>query len=80
MNTIDTTTDWAIWAAQHGRNSYALDGKCHNANFGTYGHECGKLAKWLGIKCNGWATGFCENCKNNGDERALMAEWVKADK
>ena len=28
---------------------YATDGLCHNANRGTYGHECGKPAEWLGM-------------------------------
>jgi hypothetical protein len=32
--------------------SYATDGKCHNAQPGTYGHECGKPAEWLGTKAS----------------------------
>ena len=28
--------------------TYATYGKCHNANHGTFGHECGKPAAWVG--------------------------------
>ena len=35
-------------APQAPTNSYATDGKCHNAEPGTYGHECGKPAAWIG--------------------------------
>ena len=37
-------------APQAPTNSYATDGKCHNAEPGTYGHECGKPATWIGGK------------------------------
>lgn len=49
--------------------SYATDGKCHNANCGTYGHECGKPATWLGTSARGFVAGFCDDCKVRGDER-----------
>lgn len=49
--------------------TYATDSKCHNAEPGTYGHECGAPAVWIGIKGNGWQTGFCDKCKNTGAER-----------
>jgi len=35
-------------APQAPTSSYATDGKCHNAEPGTYGHECGKPAAWIG--------------------------------
>jgi len=57
--------------------SYATDGKCHNAEPGTYGHECGKPAVWIGTDANGFASGFCDDCKRNGWERHGMVSWVK---
>jgi len=51
-------------------NLYAVDGKCHNPNFGTYGHECGKPATWLGTAASGFVSGFCDHCKVHGDEAA----------
>jgi hypothetical protein len=51
-------------------NLYAIDGKCHNSNRGSYGHECGKPAVWLGTRVEtGFQSGFCDKCKNYGDER-----------
>lgn len=49
--------------------SYATDGKCHNADTGTFGHECGKPATWLGVTETGYASGFCDHCKSYGSER-----------
>jgi long-chain acyl-CoA synthetase len=34
--------------------TYANDKKCHNAEPGTFNHECGKPAVWIGIKPNGF--------------------------
>ena len=48
--------------------SYATDGKCHNAEPGTFGHECGKPAVWIGTKANGYQSGFCDHCKRHGYE------------
>lgn len=55
--------------------SYATDGKCHNANNGTFGHECGKPAVWIGIKKNGFRSGFCDHCRQYGDEAKLCINW-----
>lgn len=49
-------------------NLYETDGRCHNANVGTYGHECGKPAAWIGETRNGFRSGFCGDCKETGDE------------
>lgn len=57
-------------------NSYVTDGKCHNANRGTYGHECGKPATWIGYKASGFASGFCSRCKEHGDEARGIVRWV----
>ena len=56
-------------------NPYANDGKCHNAQLGSYGHECGKPATWLGIDVRkNFGMGFCDHCKHHGDERHGL-EW-----
>ena len=55
--------------------SYATDGKCHNAQPGTYGHECGKPAQWLGEKPNGHRSGFCDHCKTHGHEAKQYGNW-----
>jgi len=59
-------------------NLYALDGICHNAEPGTYGHECGKPAKWLGTGASGFQSGFCDDCKAHGYEAKGMVAWVPA--
>lgn len=59
------------------KNSYATDGKCHNANCGTYGHECRKPATWIGTKPSGFSMGFCDKCKADGDERHGYTKWEK---
>ncbi len=48
--------------------SYATDGKCHNSEPGTFNHECGKPATWIGIRRNGFRSGFCDQCKDHGAE------------
>lgn len=57
-------------------NLYATDGKCHNADYGTYGHECSKPAVWIGTKASGFSSGFCDKCKNEGDEAREMVLWI----
>jgi hypothetical protein len=56
-------------------NLYAADGFCHNANYGTYGHECGKPASWIGVTPKGFRSGFCSHCKQNGDEARQCTSW-----
>lgn len=55
--------------------TYATDGKCHNADYGTYGHECGKPATWIGMTAKGRRSGFCDRCKAVGDERTQFVRW-----
>lgn len=55
--------------------NYASDGKCHNANQGTYNHECGRPAVWIGTFKTGFRSGFCDDCKNHGDEARLVVSW-----
>ena len=56
-------------------NAYATDGKCHNANAGTFNHECGKPAKWLGKTRSGFVSGYCAYCKECGDEARKVVAW-----
>ena len=51
------------------RDHYPRHGSCSNANNGTFGHECGKPAVWLGTKHGGFQSGRCERCRVEGDER-----------
>lgn len=55
--------------------TYANDGKCHNAEPGTYGHECGKPAQWLGTNQNGHQSGFCDYCRHHGHEARTYNQW-----
>lgn len=60
------------------RSLYSTDGKCHNANGGKGSlHECGKPATWLGTKRTGWQSGFCDRCKEKGDEAKHFASWER---
>lgn len=56
-------------------NSYATDGRCHNAQRGTFNHECGKPAVWLGTKASGFQSGFCDWCRHHGDEAVEFKTW-----
>lgn len=56
-------------------NTYATDGKCHNAEPGTYGHECGKPAVWIGTKQSGFRAGYCDKCKRQGHEARGVTRW-----
>jgi hypothetical protein len=58
-------------------NTYPMDGKCHNAEPGTFNHECGKPATWLGTKASGFASGFCDDCKVHGAERHGFTTWQR---
>lgn len=60
--------------------------KCSNAEPGTFNHECGKPAQWLGGKpaqfpdmadSRGlfWAA-FCDKCKKHGHEARRITEWL----
>ena len=57
--------------------SYATDGKCHNAEPGTFNHECGKPATWIGTKENGFRSGFCDFHKEHGAERFPYKTWER---
>ena len=48
-------------------------GSCSNANLGTFGHECGKPAVWIGTSSTGYQSGRCDRCHLEGDERFGLA-------
>jgi hypothetical protein len=56
--------------------SYAIDGKCHNAELSTYGHECGQAAVWVGETRTGFRCGFCSECKRSGYEARDVVSWM----
>jgi len=55
--------------------TYAIDGKCHNAEAGTYGHECGRPAVWTAESMSGFRCGFCDDCRQHGAEARGMHGW-----
>lgn len=55
--------------------SYATDGLCHNSEPGTFNHECGKPAAFIGTKPNGFRSGFCAHCKEHGWEARAYTKW-----
>jgi len=55
--------------------SYATDGKCHNAEPGTFGGECGKPATWVGTAADGFRSGFCSKCRFDGFESRRFKTW-----
>jgi hypothetical protein len=58
-------------------NRYATDGRCHNSEPGTFNHECGKLAQWLGTDSSGFQSGFCDDCKQHGYEARNKVTWKR---
>lgn len=59
-------------------SSYATDGRCHNAEPGSFNHECGRPAMWIGRTGGGFESGFCEDCRERGAEAKRMVEWRQA--
>jgi hypothetical protein len=59
--------------------TYATDGKCHNAEPGTFGHECGKPAVWIGTQADGFKSGFCVACRARGWEARSCIAWEPMD-
>ena len=55
--------------------TYETDGACHNAEPGTYGHECGRPAQWIGTSARGFRSGYCSACKATGFEARNVTQW-----
>lgn len=49
--------------------------RCVNAEPGTFDHECGKPATWIGTKRSGFQACFCEQCKVTGWDAAGVTQW-----
>jgi hypothetical protein len=49
--------------------------RCINAQPGTYGHECGKPATWIGAMETGWQACYCVGCKAHGFEARAVKDW-----
>lgn len=56
-------------------NLYATDGLCHDSEPGTFNHECGRPAKWLGVTAAGFWSGYCDHCKQHGHEAKRVVRW-----
>jgi hypothetical protein len=59
------------------------DGKCSNAQYGSFNHECGKPAVWTGCfpphnpleKRYLFYAARCDWCRHYGDERHGARSW-----
>ena len=49
--------------------------RCRNAEPGTFGHECGKPATWVGVKESGYEASYCGSCKETGTEAKQSVDW-----
>ncbi len=78
MTTRSQYIDEAIKRPVRDHSTYATDGRCHNANPGTYGHECGRARTWIGIQPSGFRQGFCDRCKADGYEARTVTQWLAA--
>lgn len=59
--------------------SYADDGRCHNAEAGTFNHECGRPATWVGETAKGYRSGFCDDCRRHGREARPVVKWERLE-
>jgi len=53
--------------------------KCAHSYRGTFGHECGKPAAWIGTNHKGFSSGFCDDCKRHGYEARDVIAWRRVD-
>jgi hypothetical protein len=57
--------------------SYATDGKCHASEPGTFNHECGKPAAWVGArKDRTFRMGFCDACARHSHDAKDFDFWL----
>lgn len=50
--------------------------RCVNAEPGTFGHECGVVAAFVGTKTDGFQAAFCEACRVTGFESRGYGQWI----
>ncbi len=59
--------------------------KCTNSEPGTFNHECGRPARWLGVKNSTLEPGttyrqaFCDRCKKDGAEARGVLAWTQIE-
>lgn len=53
---------------------------CHNAEPGTYGHECGKPSEWWATSATGFRSTFCDDCKTRGYEAREFSDWERIER
>ena len=66
-------------AFPYGYESDTGKGKCINAEPGTFNHECGKPARNIGVRDDGFRAMFCDECKAHGTEAKVYRQWIKLD-
>ena len=49
--------------------------RCTNAEPGSYGHECGDAAGFIGLRSDGSQAYFCSACKERGSEARRYSDW-----
>ena len=49
--------------------------RCTNAEPGSYGHECGEPAGFIGSRADGGQACFCSACKERGLEARRYSDW-----
>ena len=57
------------------RGSSRIWPRCTNAEPGSYGHECGEAAGFIGSRADGGQSCFCATCKAQGSEARHYADW-----
>ena len=59
-----------------------LRGQCQNSEPGTFNHECGKPATWVGTRSSKltldevFHASFCDDCKQHGWEARGITSWT----
>ena len=57
------------------RGSSRIWPRCTNAEPGSYGHECGEQAGFIGSRADGGQSCFCSACKVHGSEARRYSHW-----
>ena len=57
------------------RGSSRIWPRCTNAEPGSYGHECGEQAGFIGSRADGGQSCFCSGCKAQGSEARRYSDW-----
>ena len=49
--------------------------RCVNVEPGTFGHECGQPASWIGTAASGSRACYCDDCREHGTEGRRSVAW-----